>query len=161
MSQRGNCHDNAVAESFFQPLKRERIRRRAHPTREDTRRNMFEYIELFYNPKCKHTNNGMLPPIGFEIKQQKLNTTGVWKSRDTSVMRLRPRPDRPRLVTQRYRATHNPSSPRSILTTDNQCASYKRSAWLTKGTSSSNTTTIRIIGITLSVLHQRVDQFGG
>ncbi|PSL17601.1 integrase-like protein [Shimia abyssi] len=53
-----------MAESFFQLLKRERIRRRIYPTREDARRDVFEYIELFYNPKRKHTNNGMLsPPI--------------------------------------------------------------------------------------------------
>lgn len=77
MSRRGNCHDNAVAESFFQLLKRERIRRRTYPTRDDARRDVFEYIELFYNPKRKHTNNGMLSPVDFEIRQQKLNEAGV------------------------------------------------------------------------------------
>jgi len=76
-SRRGNCHDNAVAESFFQLLKRERIRRRTYPTRDDARRDVFEYIELFYNPKRKHTNNGMLSPVDFEIRQQKLNRAGV------------------------------------------------------------------------------------
>jgi putative transposase len=65
MSRRGNCHDNAVAESFFQLLKRERIRRQTYPTREAARQDVFEYIELFYNTKRKHTNNGMLsPPLG-------------------------------------------------------------------------------------------------
>lgn len=77
MSRRGNCHDNAVAESFFQLLKREWIRRRTYPTREVARRDVFEYIEMFYNPKRKHTNNGMLSPIEFEIRQQKLNQAGV------------------------------------------------------------------------------------
>jgi putative transposase len=77
MSRRGNCHDNAVAESFFQLLKRERIRRRIYPTRDDARRDVFEYIEMFYNPKRKHTNNGMLSPVDFEIRQQKLNQAGV------------------------------------------------------------------------------------
>ena len=77
MSRRGNCHDNAVAESFFQLLKRERIRRRTYPTRNDARRDVFEYIELFYNPKRKHTNNGMLSPVDFEIIQQRLNQAGV------------------------------------------------------------------------------------
>lgn len=77
MSRRGNCHDNAVAESFFQLLKRERIRRKTYPTRDDARRDVFEYIELFYNAKRKHTNNGMLSPIDFEIRQQKLNQAGV------------------------------------------------------------------------------------
>ena len=61
MSRRGNCHDNAVAESFFQLLKRERIRRRTYPTREAARQDVFEYIEMFYNPKRKHTNNGIEP----------------------------------------------------------------------------------------------------
>ena len=63
MSRRGNCHDNAVAESFFQLLKRERIRRRTYLTREAARQDVFDYIEMFYNPKRKHTNNGMLSPL--------------------------------------------------------------------------------------------------
>ena len=49
MSRRGNCHDNAVAESFFQLLKRERIRRNIYPTRDKARNDIFDYIELFYN----------------------------------------------------------------------------------------------------------------
>ena len=77
MSRRGNCHDNAVAESSLQLLKRERIRRRTFPTRDEARRDVFGYIELFYNPKRKHTNNGMLSPVNFEIWQQKLNKAGV------------------------------------------------------------------------------------
>jgi putative transposase len=48
MSRRGNCHDNAVAESFFNLLKRERIRRRIYRTREEARRDVFGYIEMFY-----------------------------------------------------------------------------------------------------------------
>jgi putative transposase len=77
MSRRGNCHDNAVAESFFRLLKRERIRRRTYVTREAARQDVFEYIERFYNPKRKHTNNGMLSPVDFENRQQKLNEAGV------------------------------------------------------------------------------------
>ena len=50
MSRRGNCHDNAVAESFFHLLKRERIRRRTYATRDAARRDVFDYIEMFYNP---------------------------------------------------------------------------------------------------------------
>lgn len=38
---------------------------------------MFEYIELFYNPKRKHANNGTLSPVNFENRQQKLTTAGV------------------------------------------------------------------------------------
>lgn len=77
MSRRGNCHDNAVAESFFQLLKRERVRRKTYPTRETARQDVFEYIEMFYNPKRKHTNNGMLSPVDFETRQLNLNKAGV------------------------------------------------------------------------------------
>ena len=51
---------------FFQPLKRERIRRRAYKTREDARRDVFDYIEMFYIPKRKQARNGMLSPVEFE-----------------------------------------------------------------------------------------------
>ena len=77
MSRRGNFHDNAVAESFFRLLKRERIRRRTYMTREAARQDVFEYIEMFYNQKRKHTNNGMLSPVDFDVRQQKLNEAGV------------------------------------------------------------------------------------
>ena len=76
MSRRGNCHDNAVAESFFNLLKRERIRRRTYKTREDARRDIFDYIEMFYNPKRKHARNGMLSPVEFE-RQQKMKQESV------------------------------------------------------------------------------------
>nr|WP_138934952.1 IS3 family transposase [Roseovarius arcticus] len=77
MSRRGNCYDNAVAESFFQLLKRERIRRRTYLTRDVARQDVFDYIEMFYNPTRKHTNNGMLSPVDYEMKQQKMNEAGV------------------------------------------------------------------------------------
>ena len=76
MSRRGNCHDNAVAESFFNLLKRERIRRRAYKTRAEARQDVFDYIEMFYNPKRKHGRNGMLSPVEFE-QQRKTRTEGV------------------------------------------------------------------------------------
>jgi putative transposase len=76
MSRRGNCHDNAVAESFFNLLKRERIRRRTYQTREEARREVFDYIEMFHNSKQKHARNGMLSPVEFE-RQQKLRPEGV------------------------------------------------------------------------------------
>ncbi len=49
MSRRGNCFDNAVAESFFSSLKKERIRRRIYRSREEARADIFDYIEVFYN----------------------------------------------------------------------------------------------------------------
>jgi len=76
MSRRGNCYDNAVAESFFQLLKRERIRRKTYPDREKARQDVFDYIEFFYNPKRKHGNNNMLSPMEYE-EQQKMSLQGV------------------------------------------------------------------------------------
>lgn len=66
MSRRGNCHDNAVAESFFQLLKRERIKRKIYTTREDARSDVFDYIEMFYNSKRRHGFNNQLSPLEFE-----------------------------------------------------------------------------------------------
>ena len=70
MSRRGNCHDNAMAENFFNLLKRERIRRRTYKTREAARRDIFDYIEIFYNSKRKHARNRMLSPVDFENRQR-------------------------------------------------------------------------------------------
>jgi putative transposase len=47
MSRRDNCHDNAVAESFFNLLKRERIRRRVYRSRDEARQDVFDFIEMF------------------------------------------------------------------------------------------------------------------
>jgi len=66
MSRRGNCHDNAVVESFFQLLKRERIRRKTYATRLDARADVFNYIEMFYNPKRRHNTAGGVSPVEFE-----------------------------------------------------------------------------------------------
>ena len=52
-------------------------RRCTYLTREVARQDVFEYIEMFYNPKRKHTNNGMLSPVDFETRQQKLREAGV------------------------------------------------------------------------------------
>lgn len=66
MSRRGNYHDHAVAESFFQLLKRERIRRKIYITREDARSDVFDYIEMFYNAKRRHGFKNQLSPVEFE-----------------------------------------------------------------------------------------------
>ena len=70
MSRRGNCHDNAVAESFFQLLKRERVKRKIYKNREDARSDIFEYIELFYNPIRRHGFNNQLSPVEYEKRYQ-------------------------------------------------------------------------------------------
>lgn len=66
MSRRGNCHDNAVAESFFGALKKERIKRRIYPTRQAATSDVFDYIEMFYNPVRRHGSAGDLSPVEFE-----------------------------------------------------------------------------------------------
>ncbi|KAA1283044.1 IS3 family transposase, partial [Alcaligenes faecalis] len=66
MSRRGNCHDNAVAESFFQLLKRERIKRKIYRTRELARQDIFDYIEMFYNPIRRHGHVANLSPVNYE-----------------------------------------------------------------------------------------------
>jgi len=66
MSRRGNCFDNAVAESFFQLLKRERIKRKIYKDRETARQDIFNYIEMFYNPVRRHGFNNDLSPVEFE-----------------------------------------------------------------------------------------------
>ena len=76
MSRRGNCHDNAVAESFFQLLKRERIKRKIYTTRQDARSDVFDYIEMFYNAKRRHGFNNRLSPVEFE-KRYAMSLQGV------------------------------------------------------------------------------------
>jgi putative transposase len=66
MSRRGNCHDNAVAESFFSALKKERIKRRIYPTRAAATSDLFDYIEMFYNPIRRHGSAGGVSPVEFE-----------------------------------------------------------------------------------------------
>ena len=65
-------------------IKRERIRRRTYKTREQARQDVFDYIEMFYNPVRKLVRNGMLSPTQFE-RQQILKAEGVQKSRGYSV----------------------------------------------------------------------------
>ena len=76
MSRKGNCWDNAVAESFFANLKKERIRRQVYKSRAIAREDVFNYIELFYNPKRRHTHNGRIAPAVYE-QQYFENQEGV------------------------------------------------------------------------------------
>jgi len=62
MSRRGNCWYNAVAESFFSSLKKERI----YKTREMAKRDIFDYIEVFYNRQRRHSDHGGVSPDKFE-----------------------------------------------------------------------------------------------
>ncbi len=67
MSRRGNCWDNAVAESFFSTLKKERIKRRVYKTRDLARADVFDYIEAFYNRTRRHSHIGGVSPEAFEM----------------------------------------------------------------------------------------------
>ena len=66
MSDKGSCYDNAVVESFFASLKRERVRRRKYRTRDDARADVFDYIERFYNRQRRHGTVGNISPVAFE-----------------------------------------------------------------------------------------------
>ena len=66
MSRRANCWDNAVAESFFSSLKKERIRNRIYKTRDLARADIFDYIEVFYNRTRRHSHIGGVSPEAFE-----------------------------------------------------------------------------------------------
>ena len=73
MSGRGNCYDNAVVESFFGLLKRERVNRRRYRTRDEARADIFDYIECFYNRKRRHGYVGNISPVDFERQTIGLN----------------------------------------------------------------------------------------
>jgi putative transposase len=66
MSRRGDCWDNAVAESFFATLKVELVHHAAWATRAVARTELFEYLELFYNRQRRHSALGYLSPRAFE-----------------------------------------------------------------------------------------------
>jgi len=66
MSSKGNCYDNAPAESFFSILKRELIYHVVYKTREEAKISLFEYIEIFYNRKRRHSAIGYMSPLEFE-----------------------------------------------------------------------------------------------
>ena len=66
MSRRGNCWDNAVAESFFATLKVELVHHVSWATRVGARADLFDYLEIFYNAQRRHSSLGYLSPLAFE-----------------------------------------------------------------------------------------------
>ena len=66
MSRKGNCWDNAPMESFFGALKKELIHHRRYRTRDEARRDIFDYIEVFYNRERLHSSLGYLSPVDHE-----------------------------------------------------------------------------------------------
>lgn len=69
MSRKGNCWDNAVAESFFGSLKAELIGEKRFASRLQARLEIFEYIEVFYNRTRLHSTLGYMSPEQFEIRR--------------------------------------------------------------------------------------------
>ena len=68
MSRKGNCWDNAVAESFFHSLKVEAVYGENFRTRDEARRAIFDWLECFYNVKRRHSSLGSMSPFQFETK---------------------------------------------------------------------------------------------
>jgi putative transposase len=66
MSRRGNCYDNAVAESFFSSLKNELVHHNSFQTRDEARTAIFEYIEVFYNRQRRHQSLDYVSPVDYE-----------------------------------------------------------------------------------------------
>ena len=66
MSGAGNCYDNAVAESFFATLKRERVHRQIYQTRAEARADLFQFIEIFYNRQRRHSAVGHMKPDQYD-----------------------------------------------------------------------------------------------
>jgi putative transposase len=68
MSGRGDCYDNAVVESFFKTLKTELVYQQEYQTREEAKRSIFEYVEVFYNRRRRHSSLGYLSPGEYEAQ---------------------------------------------------------------------------------------------
>ena len=66
MSRKGDCWDNAVAESFIHTLKVEKINRYRFKTRSEAKNKIFEYVEMYYNRKRTHSSLGYLSPFDYE-----------------------------------------------------------------------------------------------
>ncbi|MTI96570.1 MAG: transposase [Firmicutes bacterium] len=68
MSRKGNCYDNASAESFFSAIKNELIYLNKFKTRQEVRDAIFDYIEIFYNRKRRHQSLNYMTPVEY-LKQ--------------------------------------------------------------------------------------------
>ena len=73
MSRKGNCWDNAVAESFFHTLKTELTHHEFYETKAQANQSIFEYIEVFYNRERMHSSNKNLSPVAYEEKMMLQN----------------------------------------------------------------------------------------
>jgi transposase InsO family protein len=71
MSGPGNCYDNAAMESFFHTLKTEHVYFECYESRDQAKRSIFEYVEVFYNRRRLHSTLGYMSPMVFENQKQK------------------------------------------------------------------------------------------
>ena len=68
MSRKGNCWVNAVSESFFHTLKTESVYHQTYQNRDEAKKAIFEYIEVFYSRERLHSANGYLSPVDYELQ---------------------------------------------------------------------------------------------
>ena len=68
MSNKGNCYDNAITETFFHTLKTELIYHRNYKTRKEAELSLFEYIEVFYNRQRLHSSINYMSPVEYELQ---------------------------------------------------------------------------------------------
>ena len=83
MGSRGDCYDNSVAESFFATLKKELVDRRSWPEKAELRTEIFDFIEIFYNRRRRHSTLGMLSPLDYENRTLSPDGSRVAASRLT------------------------------------------------------------------------------
>jgi putative transposase len=95
MGSKGDCFDNAVAESFFATLKKELIHGRSWPTKAELRTEVFEYIEIFFNRRRRHSTLGYLSPVQFENSSLGDPGTTLAASRLASTDRKRIKAEQP------------------------------------------------------------------
>jgi putative transposase len=88
MGSRGDCWDNAVAESFFATLKKELIHRHTWPTKAELRTEVFDYIEVFYNRQRRHATLGQQSPVDFENSTLSADGTSRAASRLASTNKI-------------------------------------------------------------------------
>jgi hypothetical protein len=105
MSRRGNCWDNAVAESFFATLKVELVREAAWATRAQARTELFEYLEVFCNGQRRHSALGYLSPRACEAQAARTPEPWCLRNRGKSI-----EADEPSVVTGCARGTHQPDA---------------------------------------------------
>ena len=89
MGSRGDCFDNAVAESFFATLKKELIHGRPWPAKAELRTEVFEYIEVFFNRRRRHSTLGMLSPANYQNSTLNDPGPGLAASRPASIHNIK------------------------------------------------------------------------